>query len=127
MLTSHGEESLVYRLNPGGGVAYKIPVLGFAYGMLESDLDLGYKYRDWYTFGAGPSVGVLSTITDSWKLCLSARALYYELGDKHKSLTASLTQNFKLNPNNGILLMFSQERTFDHYQSETKASWNIYF
>jgi hypothetical protein len=119
-------ESLVYRINPGGGVAYRNAFLGLAYVMLESDLDLSNKFRDRYALGVGPSAGILKTIAGPWKVNLSARSLYYELGEKHRSAVVSLDQNFKITTNNSIRFSLSREKTFDRYQSEAKLLWNWY-
>jgi hypothetical protein len=119
-------ESLVYRINPGGGVTYRIKYLGLVYVMLESDLNLSNTFRDRFALGIGPSAGILSTPTGSWKMDLSARSLYYELGERHRSAAVSLTQNFKITANNGIRVSLSREKTFDRYQSEVKVSWNLY-
>ena len=119
-------ESLVYRINPGGGVTYRSDFLGLTYFMLESDLDLSNKFKDRYALGIGPSVGLLKTIGGSWKVNLSARSLYYELGEKHRSAIVSLTQNLKISTNNSLQFSLSREKTFDRYQSEAKLIWNLY-
>jgi uncharacterized protein DUF4105 len=126
-LMRSGEESLMYRINPGGGVSYRSDLLGLAYFMLESDLELSNKFRDRYSFGIGPSGGLLKTIAGPWKANLSARSLYYELGEKHRSAIVSLTQNFKISTNNSLQFSLSREKTFDRYQSEAKLTWNLYF
>ena len=119
-------ESLVYRINPGGGVTYRMKYLGLVNVMLESDLDLSNKFRDRFALGVGPSAGILAAPTGSWKLNLSARSLYYELGEKHRSAAVSLIQNFKISTNNSLQFSLSREKTFDRYQSEAKLLWNWY-
>lgn len=121
-----GEESLVYRISPGGGLAYRMGGLGLAYGMLESDLNLCNKFKDRFSFGIGPSAGLLATITDSWKLNLTAQSLFYELGERHRSARVSLVQNFSIATNTSIRLSASREKSFDVYQSEVKLTWNTY-
>jgi hypothetical protein len=121
-----GGESLMYRINPGGGITYRMKYLGLVYAMLESDLELSNKFRDRFSFGVGPSAGLLKTIAAPWKVNLSARSLYYELGEKHRSAIVSLTQNFKISANNSLQFSLSREKTFDRYQSEAKLIWNWY-
>jgi hypothetical protein len=125
-LMPEGGESLVYRINPGGGVTYRSNHLGLVYFMLESDLNFSNKFRDRFSFGIGPSAGVLTAITDSWKMNLSARSLFYELGERHRSAFVSLTQNLKISVNNSMQFSLSREKTFDLYQTEAKLVWNWY-
>ena len=93
---------------------------------LNRTWNLSNKFRDRFALGIGPSVGFLKTITDPWKLNLSARSLYYELGEKHRSAIVSLTQNLKISANNSLQFSLSREKTFDRYQSEAKLIWNWY-
>jgi hypothetical protein len=126
-LFSDGEEHLIYRLNPGGGFSYKNDFLGLLYVMIETDLELSGGLQDNYSLGFGASAGIMKKLTGSWKINLSAKSIYYEAGDEHRSIKASLAQNFKITTNNSITFSLSREKTFDHYQSEVNLSWNIYF
>jgi hypothetical protein len=125
-LFSDGEEHLLYRLNPGGGFAYKSGVLGLSYIMAETDLQVSGALKHDYALGLGASAGIFKQMTDSWKVSLSAQSFSYEAGDKHRSTKASLTQNFTIAPNNTISLALSREKTFYQYQSEVKLLWNVY-
>jgi hypothetical protein len=122
-----GEEHLIYRLNPGGGFSYKNDFLGLSYIMIETDLKLSGGLQNNYSLGFGASAGIIKKLTGSWKINLSAQSIYYEAGDEHRSIKASLAQNFKITTNNSITFSLSREKTFDHYQSEVNLSWNIYF
>jgi hypothetical protein len=57
---------------------------------------------------------------------LSARSLFYELGERHRSAFVSLTQNLKISVNNSMQFSVSREKTFDLYQTEAKLIWNWY-
>jgi hypothetical protein len=95
--------------------------------MIETDLELSGGLQDNYSLGFGASAGIMKKLTGSWKINLSAKSIYYEAGDEHRSIKASLAQNFKITTNNSITFSLSREKTFDHYQSEVNLSWNIYF
>jgi hypothetical protein len=125
-LFADGEEHLIYRINPGGGFAFKNDFLGLSYIMIETDLDLSGGLKDNYSLGFGPSAGIFKQVTDSWKISLSAQSIYYEAGDEHRSIKASLAQNFEITPNNSVSLFLSREKTFDQYQSVVKLMWNVY-
>ncbi len=125
-IMSNDQEHLVYRLNPGGGFAYKIGLLGISYFLLETDLMISDKLHDKYAAGIGMSAGCLTDMTDRWKINLSAAWMSYELGDEHRSMKASLAQNYKINTNTGITFSLSQEKTFDHDRSEVSLIVNLF-
>ena len=126
-LFPRGQEHLVYRLNPGGGIAVKDGTLGLWYLLAEGDLKVSDKFRHYYALGLGPSAGVIKSFTGFWKAILSAKALFYELGDRHNSFRVTLAQNFALSQNNSLQIRLARERSFHSYQTEIKCNWNIYF
>ncbi len=126
-LLAHGKEHLIYRVNPGGGIALKNKILGLCYLLFEGDLNVSDKFVHYYAFGVGPSAGVIKTVNEFWKASLSGKALFYELGDKHQSYKVTLAQNFVLSANNSLQIHLSREKTFHTYQTEIKCNWNIYF
>lgn len=126
-INKDGEEHLVYQLNPGGGFAYKLESIGLLYGLLETDLNVGGAYRDNYVLGAGPQIGVIRKITDSWKLNLTAETIYYQVGDSFQENRASLVQTYSLNQSNSLNVSISWEKVADHELSEVALNWNYYF
>lgn len=122
-----GEDHLIGRISPGGGVAYRVPLLGLAYAMLEADVNVGEALVDKHALGAGGSLGILRRITDRWRASLTARGLYYALGDRHGLLDVTLAQNYALTPNLAISLDVSRSRTREFYRTEGKLALNIFF
>jgi hypothetical protein len=125
-IMSDGQEKLVYRLNPGGGFAYSIGRLGLPYVLLETDLIMGDELYDKYAVGFGMSAGCLTDVTDRWKINLSASWISYVLGDEHRSMKASLAQNYKITTNSGITFSLSQEKSYDYNRSEVLLMVNLY-
>ena len=126
-LFARGKEDLIYRATAGGGIALKDKFLGLCYLLFEGDLNVSDRFTHYYALGIGPSAGVIKVFNNSWKASLSGRALFYELGEEHKSYKVTLAQNFALNANNSLQVHLSREKTFRAYQTEIKCSWNIYF
>lgn len=124
---SDGRESLLYRVNPGGGFAWKTEFLGISYLMLETDMTVGDKLRNKYAIGIGMSAGFLKNVTDRWKIGLSVKGISYQLGDDHGSVKGAITQNFELTTNNSIALSLEQEQSFGYNRSDAKLSWCLYF
>ena len=122
-----GDENLIYHLNPGGGFAFKNDKLGLYYFMVETDLNVGGDYKDSYSLGIGPSLGVIREITEFWKMNLFTNAFYYELGDNHKAYKVTAQQVVGLSRNNSLNLDLSWIRDFDVEQNDIKLNWNIYF
>ena len=95
--------------------------------MLDADLIAGGALADNFSFGVGPSAGILKNVNDFWKISLSARSLFYSLGENRRSIKATLGQNFKITTNNSITLSLSREKTSGHYQSDVLLGWNFYY
>jgi hypothetical protein len=122
-----GKDGLIYQLNPGGGFAFKNDLTGLYYIMFESDLNVGGSYKDNYSLGLGPSIGVIRKITGFWKMNIFANALYYELGDNHKAYKAMAQQVIRVSRNNSLNLDLSWKREYDIDLNELKLNWNLYF
>lgn len=121
-----GSDHLIYRVNPGGGAAYK-NILGLSYIMLESDIKFSNVLVDRFALGIGPSSGIYWNITDAWKLNLAVSALFYPLGDTHRSYKGSIRQSFEINTSNTIEFTAAWEKTFSHNLTDMRLGWNIFF
>jgi hypothetical protein len=124
---ANGRDYLIYRLNTGGGVSSASPFGGIVYGLGELDLNAGEKIRGKATIGPGLCIGAVEQITDRWKAHLSARGVWYLLGDDRYSLKGSLAQNVRLSRNNSLDLEYSEEFVNRHRISEVSMFWNYYF
>lgn len=122
-----GRDHLIARLSPGVGLAYRVPFLGLFFAMLEADLNVGDALRDNYAVGLGGSLGIIRGITDRWSVALSAKGMYYGLGDRHGLLDLALTQNYALTRNLAISLDVCRSRTRDFYRTEGRLALNIFF
>lgn len=122
-----GKDHLSFQVTPGGGLAYRLGRLGLSYIMAETDINVGEDLRDKYALGAGGSLGILAGITERWSARLSARGMYYGLGDRHSLIDVALTQNYALTSNLAVSLDLSRSRTRGFYRSEGKVSLNFFF
>jgi hypothetical protein len=122
-----GDNHLIYYLSTGGGFAYRNRFLGLYYGMIESDLNVAGSYESNHALGAGASMGLQKKITGFWKAHLHGKALYYPVGDEHKSYELSLEQNFTLSSAHAFTAKLSRTKSFDFYETEAVFMWNIYF
>lgn len=122
-----GREHMVYQLNPGGGFAYRHQPMGIWYAMAETDLNLGGAMKEKYALGAGASIGLITKASDVLKIHLSARNIYYGIGDYHNYFEALLQANLTLTTNTSMAFQISRTKTRAFYQTEGALAWNIYF
>jgi hypothetical protein len=121
-----GDQHLLYRLNPGGGFTWGSSQ-AMVYVMTETEALISGRFRDSFALGAGGSAGVLATPLPEWKLHLSARQLWFELGEPHRSLEVNLQQNWRLGENLSLVLTLGRERIYGHYASEAGLRLNYYW
>jgi hypothetical protein len=126
-IMADGDESLIFNLSSGRGLALYHDSVGLVYGFIEAALNIGGSLEGSYALGAGGSVGILKSVRPWWKCHLSAKRLYFELGDTHCADEAELSQNIRLSRNHSIRLNLSWERAFDSSQTEAGVSWNMFF
>ena len=62
------------------------------------------RFRDSYTLGIGGTIGVLVAPLPGWKLHLTARQLWYELGAPHRGLEVTINQNWHIDENLSLVL-----------------------
>jgi hypothetical protein len=125
-LFADNDDHLVYRLNPGGGFTWGNE-RAMIHALFETDALLSGRFRDSFALGAGVSAGVLATPVPAWKVHLSARQLWYELGEPHRGLEVSLKQNWLLDENLSLVFELSRERLFGHYSTDGTVLINYYW
>lgn len=125
--TRNGDETLLFRLNSGGGLAWDSPFNGILYTFAELDLNAGDKIRGVFTVGPGIRLGILEQITEQWKLNLQAQGFIYKVGDDRSLLRLSLAQNFKITRNSSITLEVAGEKVNSHRIGEVNLLLHRYF
>ena len=120
------DDHLAYRLNPGGGFTWGSD-RAMVYALFETDALLSGRFRDSFALGIGGTVGVLTTPLPQWKLHMSARQLWYELGDPHRGLEVSLKQNWRLNENLSVVMEVSRAQIFSDYVTDGAVLVNYYW
>ncbi|KAF0191965.1 MAG: hypothetical protein FD165_1299 [Gammaproteobacteria bacterium] len=122
-----GVEPLIFRLDGGAGLSATTNHGALWYGLFASSLDVsGHLDKD-FALGAGPDLGVLWTHTARLKTQLSARALRYALGDAHTRAEAGIWQNVSFSESGALRYGMVRHREFDHYWTESRIAWQMYF
>ncbi len=93
--------SAVAVLSPGGGFAWASDVLGLAYGLVETELDVSDRYGKGYAAGVGASAGLIRQVGRSWKISLQARQIFAVAGDTRRGngFSAWARNGFRLGRN----------------------------
>ena len=121
-----GDDHLVYRLNPGGGFTWGNS-RAMGYLLMETDALLSGRFDDSFALGFGGTAGVLATPLPPWKVQLTARQLWYELGDQHRGLEVALKQSWQLDANLSLGLELSRERIYGDYTTDGALLLNYYW
>jgi hypothetical protein len=124
-----GAEALVYEVTPGGGFAWKIPSVGIAYLLLETDLAISGRYDRSFAFGMGGSAGIARQVSERWGLLAQARYIYGLLGDREQGrrFTASLKVPFLLSRNRSLVLEGEHAEGPSVHVGTVRCTWNAYF
>jgi len=122
-----GQDHLVYQLNPGGGVSYKVNKGNLLYFLGEVDLNYGGGMEGRYAVGIGASAGLLSSLSEVWKVNLYTREIYYGLGGRHNDWEAGLQQNFTLSTNTSLRADVSISRAYGFNRITAGLFGNLYF
>ncbi|WP_224984612.1 Lnb N-terminal periplasmic domain-containing protein [Geomonas agri] len=123
----NGRDSLIFRVNSGGGVARRSPLSGIVYGFAEVDVDGGRHLRGTVAVAPGISLGWLEQVREWWKVSLEASAFWYVVGDERISLKATLAQNFRLAQHQSLTLSMSFGDVSGHTFPDHNLLWNYYF
>ena len=97
------------------------------YFLGETDLNYGGGLEERYAVGIGASAGLLSILSEGWKVHLYMREIYYALGGQHNAWEAGLQQNFTLSTNTSVRAGVSLSRTFGFNRITPGLFWNLYF
>jgi hypothetical protein len=122
-----GGDYLVYRLNPGFGLAYESRLLGLCYAMMETELHVGGALDGSYSAGVGGSVGLVRNLTDRWKVATFARDVYHALGDSDNLITAGVGQSLRVHPDMSVSLELSGEWNDRDSALQSTVYWNAFF
>jgi uncharacterized protein DUF4105 len=111
--------------NGGIGGAVETHLLGrqIFYAMAEAEADASKAYEESYRVGGGGSVGLLTDITERWKLVASTTYLQYPLGEKSHDWRWFVGQRFSLTTNLAIRVEYNH-RSQDN---DVLATLHMYF
>ena len=128
---SPDDEPLVLRLNGGPGFAgYLSDSFNgntVYYGFFEAALDVGKHFDRSYALGAGPSFGLLTDVSERWRINLYARSLRYGLGDNHDARELTLEQRYSLTRQSALRLHLYRKQEFRNYWNGGDISLYFYF
>ncbi len=121
--------SAVAVLSPGGGFAWASDVLGLAYGLVETELDVSNRYGKGYAAGVGASAGLIRQVGRSWKIALRARQIFAVAGETRRGngFSAWARNGFRLGRNWALFADGGWEDSGGVRLGEAKLSVSRYF
>jgi len=122
-----GREHLVYRLNPGLGLSYKVKRIGICHALVETDINVGGALENGWALGVGGSFGIMKQLARNWKFSGIGTYLHYSSGEKHNFWKAAVQQSFILCRNKSLQADFIRRKSHDFYETEFKVCLNVYF
>lgn len=122
-----GEDSLIFRINTGGGFSARTPRDGILYAFAELDLNAGKRLRGKVAAGPGVTLGILEQVTERWKVRLQGQAFAYPLGDERSVLKGTLAQSWRLSRNASLSLDGSFIRVNGHGVRDAVLLFNRYY
>ena len=124
LLLRDGKEHPVPRLNAGGGLTLGPGDNVRFYVFGEGDLQASTRLDKNYAFGVGGTAGMIANIVKDWKVNLWTQALFYGIGDEHRSGVVGMQNNFRINTNTSISFDALRERSYDIYKTDITARVN---
>ncbi|KPA15666.1 conserved hypothetical protein, secreted [Candidatus Magnetomorum sp. HK-1] len=126
-MTSEKNESLMWKIATGAGLAFYRPFPGLFYTFLETELDVSGILKDNYSLGGGISAGLIKKITPWWKFHSFAKNMYFEFGERYQETSLTLLQNFRISQNNQINIELSGIDRFSEFENIAKIYWYYFF
>ena len=80
---------------------------GIFFAFAEAEADYSHAYAEDYRVGGGGSVGLLSDLTDRWKLIASGTYLRFPLGDKSDDFRWFVGHRYTLSQNWALRLEYN--------------------
>jgi hypothetical protein len=122
-------EALTYEVNPGGGFAWRVPLLGIVYALFETDLAVSGRYEPSYVVAAGGCAGFAHQVSERVGLLAQARAVYGLLGDTRdgRRFTGSVTVPFRLSRNRSLALAGEHVDGPSVHVGTVSLTWNAFF
>ncbi len=117
-----------FSLNAGAGLTYKLheaPSI-HVYGLMNGQTDYGKVFNEDYRILAGPSLGMLSQITDRLKLHIQADLLVGLAGDKHNDAFLEFSSSYTLTKRLSLRFGFRRTLALDNLANEFFAQLHVY-
>ena len=85
------------------------------------------RFDDYLDLGAGPSVGVIFELAETWRTALYARALAFALDDTCFTYGIALEQAIDLTPRTGLRIRLSRQQEFGSPYNSVSVGYVFYF
>ncbi|HEB55626.1 MAG TPA: DUF4105 domain-containing protein [Gammaproteobacteria bacterium] len=126
-LTYSSEDKLPYTVNAGAGRTWAVNHDLRIFAMLEGTLMLHKSLDNYFSAGAGPSLGVLWKLNRHWKLWLNGRMQRYGINLNRTYLDYSLNQSFILSRDLALRLHMKRSGIENNLHNEISVNIHFYY
>jgi hypothetical protein len=127
----NGEDRPLARLNGGVGYAWEtgkaIHMPTLLYTLLDATLDAGKQPGANYALGAGPALGMVADVNQSWRINTYARVQRFALGNQRTATEISVDQRFSIGPNAGMRVSLGRKKEFDRLWNHADIAFQYYY
>jgi len=124
---SESEDFFVGDLSTGFGYSYELSPGILTYAMLDGEVNLSHSYRDNYSLGAGPRVGVLANWSDTHASELIAVSKFYPLGERTERTELKFSQRYAVSKDRAVRLDVGLNRELDYSNWESVLRFELFF
>ena len=126
-----GSEPLLAGLNSGVGLAWDVSTsyqrTSLTYVFMDATLENSGHYARDYALGVGPAAGVITDVSNNWRVNAYARVQRFGLGEPHTVIDFTVLQRYSIGPQSAVRLELTRKTEFDTVWSDIKFSVQQYF
>ncbi len=122
----NAQEEPVITTTFGAGFSMSYQKILF-YALADAEIDISHTFNNHIAFGAGVSIGILSSIKPWWKMHGVVHTMQPVLGDRYQILQSTFTHSFTVNKRNRLSIILWKEKSKRTVLSEVKILWKMYF
>jgi len=118
---------IVGNINVGAGVSYDFSQNARSFLFAEATAVISDRFDDYLDLGAGPSVGVIYELAETWRTALYARTLAFALDDTCFTYGIAFEQAIDLTPRTGLRIRLSRQQEFGSPYNSVSVGYVVYF
>lgn len=121
------KNNLPYTVNSGAGRTWGLSQNMRIFALLEGSMMIHKKLDNYFSLGAGPSLGVLWKLNSRWKLWINGRMQRYGVNLNMTYLDYSLNQSFSFSRDLALRINMKRSGTENNLHNELSFNLHVYY